>query len=158
MTESVLSQLNTRDPYESKVVEVRQSLIPGAGQGLFMRRGVEGGVVVAYFAGVVVEGARCADSQYSISWLAGAGLDIPPDMRESYCSTLAHKVGSLSLFLSVIKLLAQACHSFAPNCEYSWAVHPRFGQIRAIVSLRRLEAGEEVLTDYKYSYSKAPQW
>ena len=73
MTESVLSQLNTRDPYESKVVEVRQSLIPGAGQGLFMRRGVEGGVVVAYFAGVVVEGARCADSQYSISWLAGAG-------------------------------------------------------------------------------------
>lgn len=94
MTESVLSQLNTRDPYESKVVEVRQSLIPGAGQGLFMRRGVEGGVVVAYFAGVVVEGARCADSQYSISWLAGAGLDIPPDMRESYCSTLAHKVGS----------------------------------------------------------------
>ena len=26
------------------------------------------------------------------------------------------------------------------------------------MSLRQLEAGEEILTDYKYSYSKAPQW
>ena len=91
----MLAQLNIRDPYESKVVEVLPSLIPGAGEGLFLRTGgeaVEEGVVVAYFAGVVVEARHCADSQYSISWLDGAGLDIPPDIRDSYCSTLGHKV------------------------------------------------------------------
>ena len=96
MTKSVLAQLNIRDPYESKVVEVRPSLIPGAGEGLFLRSdgpGVQAGVVVAYFAGVVVEAQHCEDSQYSISWLAGAGLDIPPDIRDSYRSTLGHKVG-----------------------------------------------------------------
>ena len=94
LTESVLAQLQTRDPYESKVVEVRQSLIPGAGEGLFMKTSLEGGVLVAYFAGVVVEAQHCEDSQYSISWLEGAGLDIPPDIRDSYRSTLAHKVGT----------------------------------------------------------------
>jgi len=142
LTKSVLHHPEVRDPYESKVVEVRQSLIPQAGDGLFTKAAVEKGVIVSYFAGVVVEGLHSADSEYSISWLDGAGLDIPGDIRQSYCSTLGHK----------------ACHSFSPNCEYSWAVHPRFGKIRAIVSLRPLEAGEEVLTDYKYSYSKAPQW
>ena len=132
-----------RDPYESKMVEVRQSSIPHAGDGLFVRAAVEKGVVVAYFAGVVVEAGDCAESEYSISWQGGARLDIPAELRElQYCATLGHK----------------ACHSFSPNCEYSWAVHPRFGHIRAIVSLRRLEPEEEILTDYKYSYSKAPQW
>ena len=144
LTKTVLHYPHVRDPYESKVVEVRQSLIPSAGEGLFIKSeaGVEAGVVVSYFAGVEVPAGEIGDSEYSISWLGGARLDIPPDMRESYCSTLGHK----------------ACHSFSPNCEYSWAVHPRFGKIRSIVSLRRLEQGEEVLTDYKYSYSKAPQW
>ena len=44
----------TRDPYEARTVEVRESRVPGAGQGLFMRRPVAPGTVVAYFAGVVV--------------------------------------------------------------------------------------------------------
>ena len=143
LTKSVLHQPEVRDPYESKMVEVRQSSIPHAGDGLFVRAAVEKGVLVAYFAGVVVEAGDCAESEYSISWQGGARLDIPAELRElQYCATLGHK----------------ACHSFSPNCEYSWAVHPRFGHIRAIVSLRRLEPEEEILTDYKYSYSKAPQW
>ena len=44
----------TRDPYEARTVEVRESRVPGAGQGLFMQRPVAAGTVVAYFAGVVV--------------------------------------------------------------------------------------------------------
>jgi len=130
------------DPYEIKIVEVKESLIPHAGQGLFTKQSVEKGVVIAYFAGVVVKGQDSADSEYSISWQDGLGLDIPQHLRDIYRSTLGHK----------------ACHSFSPNCEYRWAVHPRFGKIRAVVTLRPVEAGEEVLTDYKYSYSKAPQW
>ena len=121
---------------------MKESLIPGAGQGLFTRKSVSKGVVVAYFAGVKVDNSSFTTSEYSISWLDGAGLDIPESLRVSYCSTLGHK----------------ACHSFTPNCEYSWAVHPRWGRIRAVSSLRRLEVGEEILTDYKYSYHKAPQW
>lgn len=142
ISQTVLKSPEQSDPYENKIVEVKQSLIPGAGQGLFAKKSLEKGVIVAYFAGVAVSDTACSDSEYSISWLHGYGLDIPEDLRFSYCSTLGHK----------------ACHSFAPNCEYSWAFHPRFGKIRAILSLRQLEAGEEILTDYKYSYSKAPQW
>ena len=123
-------------------MEVKDSLIPGAGEGLFTRKHVSKGLVVAYFAGVKVDGGCVTQSEFSISWLDGSGLDIPVPLRSSYCATLGHK----------------ACHSFAPNCEYSWAAHPRWGRIRAVVSLRSLEPGEEILTDYKYSYHKAPQW
>ena len=130
------------DPYESKTVEVKDSLIPGAGQGLFTKHPVEKGRVIAYFAGVVVEGLQAINSEYSITWLEGARLDIPPKLLEEYCSTWGHK----------------ACHSFAPNCEYTWAVHPRFGRIRAVTTIRTMEGGEEVLTDYRYCISKAPKW
>jgi len=142
ISQTVLKSPEQSDPYEKKIVEVKQSLIPGAGQGLFAKKSVEKGVILAYFAGVAVSDTACSGSEYSISWLHGYGLDIPENLRQSYCSTLGHK----------------ACHSFAPNCEYSWAFHPRFGKIRAILSLRQIEAGEEILTDYKYSYNKAPQW
>ena len=104
----MLAQLNIRDPYESKVVEVLPSLIPGAGEGLFLRTGgeaVEEGVVVAYFAGVVVEAQHSQDSQYSISWLGGAGLDIPPDIRDSYTSTLGHKVATFIYLINLILLI-----------------------------------------------------
>ena len=142
ISDSVLKYPEIHDPYESKTVEVKDSLIPDAGKGLFTRKHVSKGTVIAYFAGVAVDSSSLTQSEYSISWLAGAGLDIPVPLRASYCATLGHK----------------ACHSFAPNCEYSWAAHPRWGRIRAVVSLRSLEPGEEVLTDYKYSYHKSPQW
>ena len=44
------------------------------------------------------------------------------------------------------------------SCEYSWARHPRFGRVRAVRAVRAVAAGEELLTDYRYSYSKAPAW
>ena len=142
ISNTVLKFPEVTDPYESKIVEVRDSLIPGAGQGLFAKQSVEKGCVVAYFAGVVVDGQQCNNSEYSISWTGGLGLDIPEDLRQTYCSTLGHK----------------ACHSFSPNCQYTWAVHPRFGRIRAVVALKNLDRGDEILTDYKYNYNKAPQW
>ena len=130
------------DPYEEKHVEVKDSLIDGAGQGLFIKHHTEKHKVIAYFAGVPVEGLEAINSAYSITWLNGARLDIPPKLLESYSSTWGHK----------------ACHSFAPNCEYSWAIHPRFGRIRAVRTIRDMEAGEEIYTDYRYSISKAPKW
>ena len=41
-----------RDPYESRTVEVRESRVPGAGEGLFAVRDIGVGENVAYFAGV----------------------------------------------------------------------------------------------------------
>ena len=142
ISDTVINHFDICDPYESNMVEVRTSTIPEAGQGLFARKNVAEGTVVAFFAGVEVTSGESFSSEYSISWLNGSVLDIPQRLRSSYCCTLGHK----------------ACHSFAPNCEYCWAHHPRFGKIRSLVSLRPLETGEEILTDYKYSYSKAPAW
>ena len=41
-----------RDPYEESLVEVRQSLVAGAGEGIFMKQEVEANTVVAFYNGV----------------------------------------------------------------------------------------------------------
>lgn len=139
------------DPYESKFVEVKESSIPGAGQGLFAKRPIPLGQLVAYFNGVrrtdesVAAVSDSCRSDYSISWKREelqVILDIPEDMRhlEKYCCTLGHKV----------------CHSFTPNATYGYAFHPRFGDVRSVMALRAIEAGEEITCDYKYSLKKDP--
>ena len=56
-----------RDPYESRTVEVRESRIAGAGEGLFAVRDIGAGENVAYFAGVRVPATdKSARSDYSI--------------------------------------------------------------------------------------------
>ena len=74
-------------------------------------------------------------------------LDMPPDLGRNislYQATLGHKVN----------------HWFAPNCYFGWAVHPRFGRIRSIVSLRAVRAGEELTVDYGYApgHWATPGW
>ena len=44
--------LHQRDPYEESLVEVRQSLVAGAGEGIFLRQEVEANTVVAFYNGV----------------------------------------------------------------------------------------------------------
>lgn len=135
-----------RDPYESRTVEVRESRVPGAGEGLFAVRDVGVGESVAYFAGVRVPATETsARSDYSI--LLGDGetaLDVPPHLRstQEYCASLGHKV----------------CHSFSPNAAYSHAAHPLFGRIRSISAVRPIAAGDEVTCDYKYNWERAPDW
>ena len=41
-----------RDPYEESLIEVRQSLVAGAGEGIFLRQEVEANTVVAFYNGV----------------------------------------------------------------------------------------------------------
>ena len=97
----------------------------------------------SYFAGLTVEEGDAGDSEYAINWEGGARLDVPLGLRQlGYCATLGH----------------MACHSFEPNIQYVWAVHPRFGRVRALRALRDLLVGEELLADYKYGLSKAPSW
>ena len=151
------------DPYESKFVEVKASLIETAGEGLFTKRNIVRGKVVAYFNGVRISSDLYTESSdYSISISQPINirsnieyrkekqqtvtmLDIPREYRSSemYCATLAHKI----------------CHSFQPNASYDYAFHPRFGFIRCAVAIRDIKEGEEVTCDYKYSLTKdPPKW
>ena len=46
--------LHNRDPYESTVVEVRKSLLPGANDGLFAKRDIMSGEVLAFYSGYII--------------------------------------------------------------------------------------------------------
>ena len=143
ISSSVLLAPSVPDPYEERTAEVAASLIEGAGRGLFSSRSLREGDIVAYFAGLTVEERGAGNSEYAINWEGRTRLDVPPGLREEgYCATLGH----------------MACHSFEPNIQYVWAVHPRFGRVRALRALKDLPVGEELLADYKYGLSKAPDW
>ena len=146
---SICKQPLLEDPYEQRTVEVKNSLISNAGQGLFAKRPIDKGQIVAYFHGIpsVSSSMYCYKySEYSISHHDGNTdvIDIPEDCRntEKYCATLAHKI----------------CHSFGPNAQYSYAFHPRFGRIRCVKAIKYIQKDEEITCNYKYKLEKAPEW
>ena len=115
-----------RDPYESKWVLVQDSRIPDAGQGLFALKDIKKGQLIAFFYGLPLQNMT-EGSDYSIKFSDELLIDIPDNCRSTdiYCATLAHKI----------------CHSFEANAEYSYAFHPRFGQVvRCAVAVKDIEA------------------
>ena len=108
-----------KDPYEESLVEVRQSLMVGAGEGIFLRQEVEADTVVAFYNGirptdtVTEDWEACAyrifmrkddaedDEEQEV-------LDIPRHLQDvsQYQATLAHKVN----------------HSFRPNCRHGGTI------------------------------------
>ena len=146
---------NKEDPYERRMVKVGPSRL--GGEGLHMRMAAPApGTLLAYFSGLLVPvdslekafeeelGAPVTSLQHNDSRLATylesksylvaldleTDIDIPPELRDtkSYNASLGHKVNHWPL----------------PNSYIGWAIHPRFGRVRAIVSLRSLQKGEEV--------------
>ena len=92
----------------------------GAGEGLFAKKKIVNGQLLAYFHAIPLENESGSD--YSIR-CHDFMMDIPEKSRniKTYCATLAHKI----------------CHSFEPNADYSYAFHPRFGRhIRCAVAIR----------------------
>jgi len=133
-----------RDPYESVQVEVLQSGLAQGGEGLFLRRDVRGGQVLAFYGGIKIARTAYA-SDYKMQLDEHTDIDIPGDYLgvHQYCATLAHK----------------ANHSFTPNCEWGQFYHPRFGAVKCILTLEDLECGQEVLINYKLSpLATAPRW
>ena len=155
---------NLEDPYERTMVKVGPSRL--GGQGLHMRTAAPTpGTLLAYFSGILVPvdslekafekelGAPMNSLQRNDSRLAAylerksyvvaldmeTDIDIPPELRDtkSYNATLGHKVNHWPL----------------PNSYIGWGIHPRFGRVRAIVSLRSLQRGEEVGTSPSLSSS-----
>jgi len=136
----------TEDPYEALFVEVKQSKISKAGEGLFAKTDIEVGTIISFYNGLKVRAGFDWEkpTPYRMILDDANDLDVPDDMTslQSYRASLGHKV----------------CHSFQPNAETDVFFHPRFGLIRCVASLRRIRAGEEILIDYKYNLSSAPAW
>jgi len=153
-----------RDPYETRTVEVKQSEEPGAEDGLFTRRDVLSGEVLAFYSGLVIyceSSLRALDrrelsdeeehvrNMYNIALDIGEEddnlcIDIPPEMGNDvnrYNATLGHKVN----------------HSFKPNSEFVlFTAHPVLGTIMALTALEDMPAMVEVSVNYGYNFTSEP--
>ena len=135
------------DPYEELFVYVDTSLIPFAGEGLFAKLDIEASTVIAFYNGTrykIDDPKNRVDSCFKITFNEDYDLDIPEEMTSvaNYKASLGHKV----------------CHSFTPNCEFDNFEHPRFGEIKCVVTLRPISQGEEITVNYQYQLSVAPPW
>ncbi|MGH0127016.1 UNVERIFIED_CONTAM: hypothetical protein FKN15_027876 [Acipenser sinensis] len=132
------------DPYESERVYVADSLIAGAGEGLFAKTEAESNTVMAFYNGVritheTVDSRDWSLNRNTISLDEDTVLDVPEPYNnvKRYSASLGHK----------------ANHSFTPNCIYDPFVHPRFGPIKCIRTLRAVESDEELMVAYGYDHS-----
>ncbi len=150
MSVSISKTPLSRDPYEHQNVYVKTSTISLAGEGLFAKRFLPAGSLIALFNGIrqretgFVKKIRDF-SDYRIG--LGSGeicLDIPDPYTslKNYCATTGHK----------------ACHSFKPNSVFKELFHPRFGRIMSIVSEKDIQPHHEVLVSYNYRIHQAPTW
>ena len=88
------------DPYEAAHVECRESRVNGAGEGLFAKKDLPAGTIVAFYNGVRLPyrlgGPKDTwdTSGYKIfvnaDFASGERMDIPEDMisLQKYCATL----------------------------------------------------------------------
>ena len=154
----------SRDPYELRTVEVKNSDTEEANQGLFTVREVMAGEVLAFYSGLIINcesSLRALDrrvisdeeeherNMYNIALDLGGEednlcIDLPPEMGKDsrkYSATLAHKVN----------------HHFEPNAEFVlFSAHPVLGTVMAITALDDLEQGVEITVNYGYNYTAEP--
>ncbi|XP_060783257.1 histone-lysine N-methyltransferase SETD7 isoform X1 [Neoarius graeffei] len=144
------------DPYESQRVCVGQSLISGAGEGLFAKIDADADTIMAFYNGVRITHTEVDARDWSmngntISLDEETVIDVPEPFNhtENYCASLGHK----------------ANHSFTPNCKYDPFVHPRFGPIKCIRTIRAVHEDEELTVAYGYDHEssgksgpEAPDW
>ena len=127
-----------KDPYETKMVEVRTSTIDGANEGLFAKEDIEVNTTIAFYNGCE---ARPEDydpdtwetNNYKIfdpADMPHGTIDIPDwaQVSTAYCATLAHKTN----------------HSFLPNGQFVVFDHPKFGLMPCIAAIADVQQGEEV--------------
>ncbi|XP_048826429.1 histone-lysine N-methyltransferase SETD7 [Brienomyrus brachyistius] len=145
-----------QDPYESQRVYVAESLISGAGEGLFAKSDAEPNTVMAFYNGVRITHTEVDSRDWSlngntISLDEDTVIDVPEPFNniKKYCASLGHK----------------ANHSFNPNCIYDPFVHPRFGPIKCVRTVRPVCRDEELTVAYGYDHAasgksgpEAPDW
>ena len=141
-----------RDPYESSIIEVRESKLPGAKDGIYAKKLIKEDTVIAFYHGIKLppnykEGESWEANGYKIfdpSNSPQGTLDIPEEYRSTsqYCASLAHKTN----------------HSFRPNSQFLVYDHPRWGLVPCIASIQDIPAGDEVFVRYGYDLSYCPDW
>lgn len=142
-----------KDPYEEKMVFVKQSLVEGAQEGLFARQAVKANTIVAFYNGI--RRKKNANSKETWQNEANAYKIFDPNNKEgvvdilekyhpysNYCASLAHKTN----------------HSFIPNCEFSEFNHPRWGLVPCIEAMHDIAEGEEIFVWYGYDLDYCPDW
>jgi len=141
-----------RDPYETNIIKVRTSKVPGASEGLFARSDIPENTVLAFYNGVKLP----SDYEEEDSWEANAykifdptnqpdgALDILEEHQSTnkYSASLAHKTN----------------HSFEPNSQFLLYDHPRWGLVPCIASTRDISACEEIFVRYGYDLDDCPDW
>ena len=140
----------TRDPYEHQTVYVAKSKQGEyAGEGLFAKRLIPSGSLVALFNGVrqrdpIYSKNMPEFSDYRIALDRVVSLDIPEKSKNliNYRATVGHKT----------------CHSFKPNSTFSEINHPRFGKIMSVVATKDIPSHEEILVTYGYRIWQSPAW
>ena len=146
----VLCPPHQRDPYESRLVRVGTSRMEGGGEGLFAKRFIASGTIVAFYNGVRIgqedpnphgTTGYCIfvdwgkQLPFPFPWVKeGEQIDIPGKYQDSqdYTATLAHKVN----------------HSFSTNCEFTNFCHPCYGLLPAIIATSDVAKDEELFTNY----------
>ena len=139
-----------RDPYEHQTVFVAASRQGEfAGEGLFAKRMIKKGDLVALFNGLrqrdpIYSKNTLAFSDYRIALDRSISLDISEKFKNlaTYRATLGHKT----------------CHSFKSNSVFTQINHPRFGRIMAIVANDDIPCHGEILVSYNYRICQAPEW
>ena len=139
-----------RDPYEHQTVYVAKSKQgENAGEGIFAKRMIPNGSLVALFNGTrqrdpLYSKTLPAFSDYRIALDRCVSLDISDKLKilSTYRATLGHK----------------GCHSFNSNSAFSEICHPRFGRIMSIVAKEDIPCHGEILVSYNYRICHAPDW
>jgi len=150
---SVGDQPLVEDPYEIRTCQVRTSEVEGGGEGLYARRLIQAGDIVAFYNGVRLpykpgEKEDWDTSGYKIfvnaDYKSGERIDLPGDLiyTENYRATLGHKMN----------------HSFEPNCTEWFVEHPRHGLVPCAVARVEVEEGEELFLHYGYDPLNCPSW
>jgi len=143
-----------QDPYESTLVRVAKSEVEGGGEGLYARKNIPAGTLIAFYNGIRMtkeQRTPYGDTGYAIfvEWAergrkTGDHMDLPPEFHasENYTSTLAHKLN----------------HSFIANCEWSNAEHPCYGLVPSVTTCLDVLEGQELTINYGLDMERAPQW
>jgi len=143
-----------QDPYESTLVRVAKSEVEGGGEGLYARKNIPAGTLIAFYNGIRMtkeQRTPYGDTGYAIfvEWAergrkTGDHMDLPPEFHasENYTSTLAHKLN----------------HSFIANCEWSNAEHPCYGLVPSVTTCFEVLEGQELTVNYGLDMERAPQW
>jgi len=145
----IAKNVGQRDPYEAYYVDVRDSTLPNAGEGLFMRRSAPEGTLVCFYSGIKVPQAdvdkrdweQCANT-LSLNYGDDLVVDVPSDSLPNYQASLGHKANTSYLL---------------QNAEYCQCVSPRFGLTKGIRLIKHVKKDDELFVDYGYM-DEFPDW